>query len=57
MRAGPSALLKTITELQALPSMSKFAFADGTNLALRLNHPIFDDIDLFATKIIGIKGF
>lgn len=37
--------------------MSKFALAGGTNLALRFNHRISEDIDLFATEIIGIKGF
>ncbi|MEO2060751.1 MAG: nucleotidyl transferase AbiEii/AbiGii toxin family protein [Mesonia sp.] len=57
MQAVSSALLKTIKELQALPSLSKFALAGGTNLALRFDHRISEDIDLFATEIIGIKGF
>jgi len=57
MQAVSSALLKTIKELQALPSLSKFALAGGTNLALRFNHRISEDIDLFATDIIGIRDF
>ncbi|REG87874.1 nucleotidyl transferase AbiEii/AbiGii toxin family protein [Winogradskyella sediminis] len=57
MQAVSSVLLKTIKELQALPSLSKFALAGGTNLALRFNHRISEDIDLFSTEIIGIKGF
>lgn len=57
MQAVSSALLTSIKELQALPSLSKFALAGGTNLALRFNHRISEDIDLFTTEIIGIKGF
>ncbi len=57
MQAVSSALLKTIKELQTLPSLSKFALAGGTNLALRFNHRISEDIDLFATDIIGIGDF
>lgn len=57
MQVVSPTLLKTIKELQALPSLSKFALAGGTNLALRFNHRISEDIDLFATEIIGIKGF
>ena len=57
MQAVSPALLKTIKELQALSSLSKFALAGGTNLALRFNHRISEDIDLFATDIIGIRDF
>jgi Nucleotidyl transferase AbiEii toxin, Type IV TA system len=57
MQAVSPTLLKTIKELQQLPSLSHFALAGGTNLALRFNHRISEDIDLFSTKIIGIKGF
>lgn len=57
MQAVSSALLNTIIELQALPSLSRFALAGGTNLALRFNHRISEDIDLFSTTIVGIKGF
>jgi len=57
MQAVSKLLLQTIKELQALPSLSDFALAGGTNLALRFNHRISEDIDLFSTNIIGIKGF
>ena len=57
MQAVSPALLQTIKELQQLPSLSNFALAGGTNLALRFNHRISEDIDLFSNVIIGIKGF
>ncbi|GAA3623365.1 nucleotidyl transferase AbiEii/AbiGii toxin family protein [Flavivirga jejuensis] len=57
MQAVSKLLLQTIKELQELPSLSDFALAGGTNLALRFNHRISEDIDLFSTNIIGVKGF
>ena len=57
MQAVSPALLQTIKELQQLPSLQTFALAGGTNLALRFNHRISEDIDLFSTNIIGIEGF
>tara|TARA_R110000868_G_scaffold136272_1_gene349170 strand:- start:460 stop:1206 length:747 start_codon:yes stop_codon:yes gene_type:complete len=57
MQAVSPALLQTIKELQQLPSLNTFALAGGTNLALRYNHRISEDIDLFSTNIIGIEGF
>ena len=57
MKAVSSVLLQTIKELLLLPSFSDFALAGGTNLALRFNHRISEDIDLFSTNIIGIEGF
>lgn len=57
MDAVSPALLQTIKELQQLPSLSAFALAGGTNLALRFNHRVSEDIDLFSTNIIGIEGF
>lgn len=57
MEAVSKALIETITELQQLPSLSSFALAGGTNLALRFNHRISEDIDLFSKEIIGIAGF
>jgi len=57
MQAVSPALLQTIKELQQLPSLSNFALAGGTNLALRFNHRISEDIDLFSNRIIGINGF
>lgn len=56
MQAVSPALLQTIKNLQQLPSLSAFALAGGTNLALRFNHRISEDIDLFSTEIIGIEG-
>lgn len=57
MHAVSPALLQTIKELQQLPSLSTFELAGGTNLALRYNHRISEDIDLFSTGIIGVEGF
>lgn len=37
MSAVSKGLLETIQELQNLPSLSKFALAGGTNLAIRYN--------------------
>ena len=50
-------IVKTILELQNLPSLSSFALGGGTNLALQYNHRISDDIDLFSPDIIGRNGF
>ena len=47
-----SAIVKTILQLQSLPSL-----ANGTNLALQFNHRISVDIDLFCPEIIGLDGF
>lgn len=57
MSAVSDVLKDTIVELQALPSLSSFSLAGGTNLALRYNHRKSVDIDLFSSQIIGIKGF
>lgn len=57
MIAVSNTLKQTIKELQALPGLSNFALAGGTNLALRYNHRISEDIDLFCNTIIGIEGF
>ncbi len=48
-------LLTTIKELQELPSLSVFALAGGTNLAIRFGHRESQDIDLFCPEIVGIK--
>lgn len=48
-------LLATIKELQTLPSLSQFALAGGTNLAIRFGHRESQDIDLFCPEIVGIK--
>lgn len=57
MSAVSDTLKQTIKELQALPSLSNFALAGGTNLALRYNHRISEDVDLFCNTIIGIEGY
>ena len=57
MSAVSNVLKNTIVELQALQSLSSFSLAGGTNLALRYNHRKSVDIDLFSSRIIGIKGF
>lgn len=50
-------ILTTIKKLQSLESLSSFSLGGGTNLALRFNHRISNDIDLFTDKIIGKSGF
>jgi hypothetical protein len=55
MNAVSKILLQTIKELQTLPSLSQFALAGGTNLALRFNHRESQDIDLFCPVIVGVK--
>ena len=57
MSAVSNTLKQTIKELQELPSLSNFALAGGTNLALRYNHRVSEDIDLFCNSIIGIEGY
>ena len=57
MNAVSPDILKTISELQSLPSLSAFALGGGTNLALQFNHRISDDIDLFCPDIIEREGF
>jgi hypothetical protein len=45
------ALIKTIRELQELPSLQHFSLGGGTNLALRYHHRQSIDIDLFCPDI------
>jgi len=49
-------LVDAIVELQSLPSLSTFALAGGTSLALRFNHRRSVDIDLFSNQIVGKAG-
>lgn len=51
----PQLLITTIRELQALPSLSRFALGGGTNLAIRFSHRESQDVDLFCSDIVGIK--
>lgn len=57
MSAVSPSIVKTILQLQSLPSLAKFSLAGGTNLALQYNHRISDDIDLFCSEITGFDGF
>ena len=57
MSAVSPAIVKTILQLQNLPSLANFSLAGGTNLALQYNHRISDDIDLFCSEIVGLNGF
>ncbi len=57
MSAVSNVLKQVLLELQQLPSLSNFALAGGTNLALRFNHRKSVDIDLFCHDIIGVDGF
>ncbi len=57
MKAVSDELLETIKELQSLKSLKFFYLGGGTNLALRYNHRIQIDIDLFCPDIIGKSGF
>lgn len=57
MSAVSPAIVKTIIQLQSLPSLANFSLAGGTNLALQYNHRISDDIDLFCSEIVGLDGF
>ncbi len=57
MSAVSKELINTIQELLRLPSLSRFALGGGTNLAYRYNHRKSIDIDLFASEIIGKKGY
>lgn len=57
MSAVSPAIVKTIFQLQSLPSLANFSLAGGTNLALQYNHRISDDIDIFCSEIIGLEGF
>ncbi len=55
MSAVSSLLKQTIVELQTLSSLSAFALAGGTNLAIRYNHRESQDIDLFCHDIVGVE--
>ena len=56
MKAVTDELYDLILELQSFNSLQSFALAGGTNLALRYNHRISFDIDMFSDKLIGEEG-
>ncbi|WP_118196108.1 nucleotidyl transferase AbiEii/AbiGii toxin family protein [Albibacterium indicum] len=57
MSAIAPGLLKTIRELQSFESFEGSALGGGTNLAIRYNHRISTDIDIFFPHIIGKAGY
>ncbi|SKB82448.1 Nucleotidyl transferase AbiEii toxin, Type IV TA system [Sphingobacterium nematocida] len=57
MSAISPALLHTIRELQSFESFDGSALGGGTNLAIRHQHRISTDIDIFFPHIIGKTGY
>ena len=57
MSAISQSLLETIREIQSFESFEGSALGGGTNLAIRYNHRISTDIDIFFPHIIGKKGY
>jgi hypothetical protein len=53
MKAVSDSLIETVRGLQQLRSMSPCTLGGGTSLAIRYNHRISYDIDLFFPGIIG----
>lgn len=57
MSAISQGLLKTIHELQSFECFDGSALGGGTNLAIRYQHRISTDIDIFFPYIIGKAGY
>lgn len=57
MSAISPGLLKTIHELQSFKCFDGSALGGGTNLAIRYQHRISTDIDIFFPGIIGKAGY
>ncbi|MFY8187598.1 MAG: nucleotidyl transferase AbiEii/AbiGii toxin family protein [Flavobacterium sp.] len=57
MKSVNPSIVRTIIQLQNLPSFKTFGLAGGTNLALRYNHRVSDDIDLLCSDLIGFDGY
>jgi hypothetical protein len=57
MSAISPGLLKTINELQSFECFDGSALGGGTNLAIRYQHRISTDIDVFFPGIIGKAGY
>lgn len=56
MRIGvPQILRDVIKELMEEPALSDFYLGGGTNLAIKYNHRVSIDIDLFSSGIVGRK--
>lgn len=57
LEKGVSDLLySTIKQLSKLDSLNEFYLGGGTNLAIRYNHRLSTDIDLFSSKVVGIDA-
>lgn len=56
MKAVIPQITDLLGELQSLECLHSFALAGGTNLAIRYNHRVSEDIDLFTDKMIGADG-
>jgi len=48
-------LYKTIRKLMSEPLFDEFLLGGGTNLAIKHNHRVSTDIDLFSTNIVGTE--
>ena len=48
-------LLVHIQSLMALDCLSEFNLGGGTSLAIKYNHRVSTDIDLFSPGVVGIK--
>ena len=44
-----------VQKIQKAPELNNFALTGGTNLAIRFDHRVSVDIDLFSNKLIGIE--
>lgn len=56
MEAVNKELYDLAVELQSFPLLAPFSLAGGTSLAIRYNHRISVDIDLFTDKVVGQQG-
>lgn len=50
-----SELYSTIKELMRIPELKDFNLGGGTNLAIKYDYRVSVDIDLFSTKVVGVK--
>lgn len=55
MKSVSPELLSVINDLMKEPLINDFYLGGGTNLALKYNHRVSTDIDLFSSKIVGLK--
>ena len=55
MESISTPLKEIIIELMQEPILESFNLGGGTNLALKYNHRVSKDIDLFSNKVVGIE--